>query len=422
MALKNLVTIGLCFSLGACAFKKNDAQEKEKAQNTTEALDQFQKSQDEKRQLETKAGVLTAENVSVEFIEQPQPERYRMIVSWPSSVPSMIVQINDEFETTTTSSNSYQRDVRSNTTYRIKLISKDSQGTDITRREFVKESPKDLIIKDTISLSKNSNESVNRIFFFPNAQIITNGYDLSLTTNKLIVEKIDSSNSPYRSLWRESQILTTVDQTTSRAEQLAGSKITITAKKAIGELHVALIGYNGTDGRSGTELDTANNIQRQPLATLNGIDGASGKLKTFTPPCAKSRSLDGPVCDGPQLKCEVAPENGQNGKQGSVGTNGENGSNGGSSGSLFIHVADAKEFTVEVGQKTGLGGRGGNGGIGSPGGFGGKAGNNPGSPCPNALDGKPGPAGLTGWNGAQGKDGTLGSIETGGVQTKVFPL
>src|SRR5438309_7399819 len=111
MNFKSLMLILACFSMTACAFKKDDVKQQEAAKTGAEVLQQHEQDQEQKKLAETEGGQLTDQNVSVNFIEMQEPGSYIMRINWPSTVISMEVQIDDEFETKTVRTNYFERAV-----------------------------------------------------------------------------------------------------------------------------------------------------------------------------------------------------------------------------------------------------------------------------------------------------------------------
>lgn len=158
----SIFTLGL----GACSFKKDEAKQKEAAKASAEVLNQYEQNQDQKKQSERDGGKLTDENVSVEFLEMEQPGYYKMRITWPASVPSMSVQVNDEFQAVSVNGNVFERVVMNDSLSRIHLTSRDKSGNEISRKEFVFRAPKDLLVNFDYSLHANANIEVNRVYFF----------------------------------------------------------------------------------------------------------------------------------------------------------------------------------------------------------------------------------------------------------------
>lgn len=411
----------LALGLSACSFKNDETKQKEAAKASAEVLNQYEQNQDQKKQTQRDGGKLTDENVSVEFMEMEQAGLYKMLVKWPASIPVLTIQVDDEFETTTEQKNFHERIVQSGKTYRIRLTSKTFEGIEISRKELIKSAPVDFTVTSDMSLKSNTTIESNRFYIYPNTQILTNGFDLNIKTNKLILGQRPEQPNGSTFLNNASIITALPGQIAKDSAQLQGSKITIIAKQATGHLKVALVGLDGPDGRNGSELDQLKNLVRTLDSNLNGRQGNPGKVGDVRVPCPRGHNMD-IACEPTQQVCQQPPQNGEDGKQGAAGTDGEMGQNGGNSGTLFVRIDNPDKFSIEVGQQAGRAGHGGQGGPGSPGGLGGKAGKNPGPPCLGAQDGAPGKSGSVGSNGPSGQPGKLGTVDTIGIPTTVFAL
>lgn len=407
--------------LGACSFQKESEKQKKTIETTTEVLTQFERNREIKKQSEEDNGQLTDQNVSLSFIENKEPGSYRLRINWPESVVSMSIQINDGFEMATAKDSYYETNVIHDTEYRIRLYSKNSNGVEVSRKEIAAKSPKDFILQGHEELNQDTSLNVRRLYIFSTGRLLTNGFNLSIRTEKLFIFKKDDDQIESGIFEADAHITTSPRNKIAHIPvQLSGSKISITAKEAHGHLRVALLGVNGQNGRNGDELDQAKGFVRGIDPNLNGANGEDGIVLKDQLPCP-SRRMDIP-CEKVKLICQKAPTNGAPGKTGLAGTTGEDGMRGGDSGSLFVHVEDSSNLTIEVGQRAGMPGHGGNGGTGSLGGLGGKPGKNPGYPCTAAQDGPEGPRGPKGNEGKTGADGKIGTVDTGAARTTVFAL
>lgn len=421
MITNKILLISLCLLVTSCSFRKDEAKQHEAAKATSEVLTEFQRTQEEKKQTEEEGGRLTDQNVHVTFTENPEPSSYQMRITWPASVVTMEVQINDSFDLITSKDGYVEVGAQSDFEYRVRLFSKNTSGIEVSRKEIKVRSPRDIILRENQEFFQNTTLTANRIYFSPNSKIITHGYNLQINANKIFVHE-DKSYIPSGTFWRDAHIATAIlNEEAHDSLQLKGGEISINAKHAEGHLKVAMVGLNGKNGRNGDELDRDQGLVRFINPALQGASGINGSVIRESVPCTTRKGLDTP-CERVVPRCQVAPGNGADGLPGLPGTPGEVGQNGGSTGSFFIRVDEASKFSVELGQLPGKPGLGGIGGPGSPGGLGGKAGTHPGSPCPVAQDGRQGPQGPQGANGKTGEDGRLGTVDTGPVRTTVFPL
>ncbi len=383
MTSKSFLLVALSISLGACAFKKDDP-ESEKAKNATDVIEALERQAFD--------GQLSAEIVRIEFIESDEPEFYSLNISWPKPISMMKVSIDGQPYSFVKNTNSFQKQVIHSKKIKIHLVALNAMGGEISSYPVEATAPADFLIDDDIQLQKHERISVNRVYFLNNAKILTNGYNLDLKANKLITNlpiKSDASRMNYSN----AHILTNFpNEIAKEKEFLRGSIISITAKKAIGQLRIAMVGLNGQDG--------ANGMDALPNAGLNGAHGKDA-VGSGSPRCDETGCRGAPAC-------AAAPTNGENGRNGTPGENGQDGWDAGSAGILSVLIEDYSDFRLEVMMRRGLPGKGGRGGKGSPGGIGG----NPGQDRHNLCAGKAsrGQNGMPGPAGQDGKDGKPGVV------------
>ena len=391
MVLKTTFIFALCVSLGACAFKKDDAKEPTSPTSNSDVIETVEKV--------SFSGELNESNVKIEFIEDEEPGLYQLAVTWPAEVSAMKVSINGQ-PYQIIKANQYSTMVMHNTKNTIHLVALNKLGGESSTFNAEFTSPKDLLIQEEKHLETDSVLSANRIYFLENGRIITNGYNLSLDSNKLYSW---NAITDYKSRMHpgDAHILTITPKNIAPTLRfLVGSQINIKAQKAIGHLRVAMIGFNGIDGKPGSD----------GTAGSSGKKGRDGSIKDFTEYCVNE---DGRPCRGAsQISCTTNPTNGEPGTPGSNGQAGENGSSGGNSGVLTAIIDDHTQFKLEVAQRRGLGGRGGSGGKGGPGGPGGAPGDNPLNKCKSASVGPRGTNGIDGKSGQDGKPGLLDDVIT----------
>lgn len=387
MTLKVAPIFILCLLLGACAFKKDDGKGPSSATTNTDVIETIEKV--------SFTGELNDQNVKITFLEDEEPGLYQLEISWPADVPAMKVSLDGQpYQIVKT--NRYSTATMYDTKVVVHLVALNKLGGESSAFSAELTSPKDLLIRQEKHLDQDSLLTANRMYFLDAGRIITNGFNLTLSAKKIIIgSPIDQNTSRMHP--REAHILTTNPKSIATGiEFLKGSDIKIKAQKAVGHLRVAMVGFNGIDGKAG-----ANGAPGK--AGKNGRDGA---IKDFTEYCVND---DGRPCRGAsQIDCTSNPTNGEQGTPGSLGQQGESGSTGGNSGVLTAIIDDHTQFKLEVGQRRGLGGRGGAGGKGGPGGPGGAPGDNPFNKCRNAFAG---PQGATGPDGKSGQDGKAGLLD-----------
>ena len=402
ISLRNILLLGLCVSLGACAFKKEDAEEKQR-QDLIENV--HKKIQEEKENAKL---ALTRSTIKVEFKER-DIGFYDLVLTWPESVGRMEVFINNAPAGEVKGKNVFTKAVSQGDEVSFKLRAYEPisiGGAFMGEFEDVALTPKDFLVYRTISLSKNlTAENINRAYIRQDAKIITNGYNFKLSTNTLLVEESKEyaeSGNPVQF----SQIIT--NESSEPTDSFRTSKIEIIATQATGKLFVAMIGRDGINGKNGTDILKDLNRPPQPPIAKNGADGKSGTT-TGGKVCSKIQRENG--CEPKAPECSLQPTNGQDGTNGENGLDGGDGSIGGNTGDIKVRIDEFSDFYLEVYQQPGKGGRGGIGAPGQLGGKGGAPGNNH-NLCRPAMPGKNGLDGEAGKNGKDGADGSKGLIES----------
>ncbi|UYL08282.1 hypothetical protein B9G69_014655 [Bdellovibrio sp. SKB1291214] len=404
ISFRNIMLLGLCVSLGACAFKKEDAEDKQR-QELVE--DVHRKIQDEK---DTTKLDLKSSNVIVKF-EERDLGYYDMVITWPDSVGKMEIYIDNNPFATVEGKNVFKKIVMQgdSVSYKLRAYAPSTiGGAFMDEFEDVVTAPKDFLVYRNIKLHSNLKaENINRAYFRTDTKVITNGFDFTLNAKSLYVEEIKDhvqSGNPAQ----YSQIIT-LDESSDSLNNNRSSKISITAEHAKGRLFIAMIGKNGQNGRDATDLINLNKYPLLPAIAENGENGTDGIISPGRR-CPPTRNKD-VQCEEVPPKCLTAPSNGQDGKNGIAGYAGEDGESGTSTGDLKINIGEFQEFSIEVYQHPGVGGRGGKGSAGQSGGKGGRPGTSHGV-CPAAMPGKNGKDGEPGKNGKDGADGSRGLIET----------
>lgn len=417
------LAIVIALAMNACSFKKDDAKNDStpKENSPSDVVETIQKEQ-EKQAFE---GQLTKKNVLVTFEEQPEPQLYKMKITWPEQVKRMQIIVNKKtpvIYTSVNSTNSHEEPVWSSKDQEIELIAYDSLGAPISSLALKEKAPLDYVLGTDVNLTQDTVIDVNRFFIFPKAQLQTNGHHLSIIAKKIIIEPSEEkvSFSSIGSL-QYAHILTHIPfNKISNETDYRESAITIQAEKATGLLRVGLIGADGVDGRDGHTVEKDLGISKTNT-DKDGANGENGILKSKVVPNGIN-VIDGSPREKEVLMCEKAPSNGRDGKPGSQGHSGENGRNGGPTGSLSIFVNEQEGLSIEVIQRPGQPGKGGLGASGHTGGQGGKPGLNPGHPCASAQKGADGLQGPKGSDGIGGQPGKVGDILPGIKRIKVIQL
>ena len=404
MLSKKVLIPVLCVTLGACAFKKDD--DKATPEQTKLADDVVKKIQDGKDEINVQ---LQSDNVTVVF-KDDKPEEYQMIVTWPPNVGAMDVHLDGNFIKTVLGANSINLPVRQSRKYTLHLrafASAANGGRLLSEFESEYNSPTDIIYNHEINLTQETEVSAHRIYFNKNGHLYTNGNNLKISADQIIVTNDDEVNQGRAE--DTYHIVTFRDPEIATSNTMKASYIEVKSPKAIGNLKVALTGRNGADGVDGIDKARAEGTILNAQAPA-GENGANGEIVRVVER-GESLGPDLPPNDIIVTNCKKPPTNGSNGTDGLPGADGTDGVNGGATGNIYVEVLDDSQFTLTAHLRPGKGGRGGKGSPGQLGGKGGAPGNTFGV-CPPAKPGADGKSGTDGKNGKDGKDGQVGEIVT----------
>nr|BFD59346.1 hypothetical protein CKG001_14530 [Bdellovibrio sp. CKG001] len=395
-------------ALSACAFKKDDGEKSKGASEPSPATDVVEQIKSE-RAKEAFSGQLDDENVQVSF-QEAEMGRYQLTIAWPKGISSVMLVVNGK-KAIVTDASSTTAIVEQGAELAIELTAMDSLGAPMSVYAVTRKAPVDVIVSTPRYLSENTSINANRLYLLSEGFYVTNGWHLSISANKMYIQ--DAVNKADRLFPSYAKIRTQSAQNIgNELFEIRNSSITITAKKAVGTLSVALIGFNGRDGKSGEELEKQGKISRQRNPKLDGANGSDEVTRRIP------KTPDSP----PQLICVRAAGNGQDGAQGAPGANGANGENGGDTGNLLVTIDDFSEFSLEVGTQVGKGGKGGLGAPGHEGGNGGAPGKTFGVCAQVPSAGKKGAKGADGANGSDGLNGKVGAISSNVTKQKIFDL
>lgn len=388
----------LCaFAFSACAFKKDDeaAAAPKKEENVVETI------KNEKAK-EAANGVLTAENCKIEFAENPDPNSYRMIVSWPKSITNVSIRINGGPVVLKNNVSSAEFPVRGDEDQSVELVAYGSiSAAPLSSIVLpVARSPKDLVISSLVSMPKPLTLEGRRLYFMSGGKIQTNGFPLTIAVTKLYVSSSRASGVPFTGY---ANIVTFAEGTIAAdPSQLAGGNVFIHAVEAHGDLSIAMIGANGRTGATGAEVEAKLLASERPSRTP-APPQPKDKGKNGTSVRASGVRSTKPEYDTyAPSSCTSQPLSGAPGPEGRKGITGSPGEKGGNPGSLSINIGDVRDLRIDVRQKLGKPGDGGPGGPGFPGGLGGLPGDAP-EPCHS--DAVQGEQGATGGVGDKGKSG-----------------
>ena len=352
----------------------------------------------EKQRKDALSGFLLEKDITVTYVEQPEPGNYTAVLSWKKTIPYLIYTVrgytNSIVNATSLSFSTFGRPDH------IDIEAKNNLGLTVSKFQLTTDAPKDIILMSQ-ALTQDTVIEANRVFLTENSKLVTEGHSLTIKTNKLIIMGKEAIISTL-SLW-------SADITTKDPVLLKNSTINIQARSIEGSLDIYLYGLNGQDGLNGIELEQNAGVT-EPAAGAPG-----GDAQTMSAPC-NFPSDHGGRCNQEQTRdfvtfCMKPPENGGPGADAPNAMDGENGHPGSNSGDLILNT-NKIDGNVEISRIVGLGGRGGAAApvrAGGPGGPPGKV-QSTRNPCPPAQDGPPGKTGLPGKAGSSGPDGKLGLL------------
>lgn len=374
--------------LTACQFKKNGDDDKVSAKDVKQVIDQ-------RGQLdaENAAAVLTNDNVSIRFVPETEPKKYRLEIRWPVSVPRLAVALNGvsrgEF-----SKGQFSEIFEDGSSLEVRLDSKNSQGHIISTVVKRIEAPVDLVLNENLSLKKDEHWENGRIFVSPGVTIYTNGYQL-----EVIADEIRAVDVRIKTFFQTAP--------TSDPRELKNGRVLFQAKKLFGSYELRMYGRDGVDGLSGINKVTA----AMPKAGVNGQDGRNSAISSKDSFCPGGPSIRMAACL-PQVVCSVPATPGTNGTDGANGLSGDDGANGGNTGSVTFLVEDSSDAKVDIFLRVGEPGKGGVGQEGYPGGKGGRGGqasvHGGREICPAGANGADGKNGVRGADGKPGEPGQVG--------------
>jgi hypothetical protein len=260
----------------------------------------------------------------------------------------------------------------------------------------------------------------HRVFIDHEFPVVTNGFDLKIDTDELIILKkgvpdnLDpeaiSVDSTTKTIKEAASIYTFSDEKVNEhatydptgrlisawSDGKNGGHISVKAKTAVGALNIFLRGQNGADGGNGAPY------------TERAAQGPAGELADYDMfHCSRFTSKH--ICSC--YKNEDR-ENGRQGAKGAPGRSGGNGGRGGDSGSVKIEIAEpSPNFKISTVSEFGLSGNPGKAGPPQQGGIGGPPVNKD-DPftiymCRDAQPGPEGPVGDPGQDGVRQSNGVI---------------
>lgn len=382
------VIFSLLLLLTSCAFRIKDDEALRK-QAADQLLETLVKSTTSER--------VSTEEIRVELEDDEEFNKFQLIAKWPSRAYRAELKINDEVIESV--EHSYvKRNIEGHKgLLNVSVTLFNELGAIIGRKDFDIKFHNDLKISEPTSM-KGEFEA-NRLLITTGGRIITNGQSLTIKAKKIIIEDTYNPGAAFRA--EDAHILTVLPGTKSLTTEGKPSHadIKIQADEAIGDLRVALIGFDGNDG--------VTPIVKHPPAAA-GKNGTSGESQDIGRYCTDDR---GRPCRS-EIICKVEPQAAEPGLKGAKGIDAAPGQDGGDTGSLTIDIRNTENFTAKIITLPGEGGKSGLRGEGGPGG--------PPGITPRAAPGcrqpKPASSGDQGPYGNYGKDGISGAI--GFIDTK----
>lgn len=382
------VVFCLLLLLTSCAFRIEDDEALRK-QAADQLLNTLVKSTTSER--------VSQEEISIQLADDDDFNTFQLSIKWPLRVYRAEIKIDREI--IESNGHSYlKRNIKSNNGFlSITVTLFNELGAVIGLKEQETEFYKDIKISEPIS--SEGELIANRLLITTGGRIITNGQSLTIKAKKIIIEDTYNPGAAFRA--EDAHILTVLPGTKSPTAEGKPSHadIRIQADEAIGDLRVALIGFDGNDG--------VTPIVKHPPAAA-GKNGTSGESQDIGRYCTDDR---GRPCRS-EIICKVEPQAAEPGLKGAKGIDAAPGQDGGDSGSLTIDIRNTENFTAKIITLPGEGGKSGLRGEGGPGG--------PPGITPRAAPGcrqpKPASSGDQGPYGNYGKDGISGAM--GFIDTK----
>lgn len=393
--MKKAISLSCFLLLSSCAFRIEDEESIRKAA-TNEIIDTLVRGSSS--QWVTDSELLIVSSESETF------NKYRALVKWPSRVFKTELRVNDEpaivLHQNFIELNALPSGEDTNLHFSFYNELGGSLGKLSTRTTFTK----DLLVSSELSLK--GLQLINRLLITTGGRIITNGNDLTIKAKKIIVEDTYNPGAAFRP--EDAHILTVLPGTKSPTAEgkPPHAVIKVEAAEGIGDLRVALVGFDGNDGVTPI-------VEHPPgPAGNNGTPGESLDVGKY---CIDDKGRPCRV----EVACKVEPKAAEPGEPGVTGVDAANGQDGGDSGDLIVDVKEAGLFTVQVQAMPGLGG---NPGLPGKGGPGGPPGKTPAAArgCIQPPTASQGPKGSDGKKGKAGSAGAIGFIEAKGTKLQIL--
>ncbi len=331
--------------------------------------------------------------VEIRIVAQPEPNRYQLQALWKSREgrlifregPTVLASVDGSKESVTI------LDVRAGAKMQVTIDQVFPAKGLVDTLTYDLKIPLDLVFVNTAILTGPLLGSFGRVFFMPNARLLTMGNVITVSADQLIagggvIENfLPGSVAPMGHGGR------------------SGGHQSWRFKRGLGTLKFFLRGERGGKGQS----------EGQPFSAANrAASGANGQPATtkveirvgylFSPQFGERNTER-------VIVCGRHPTNGLPGTDGLAGLPGLRGHDSGNSGSLDFIIDDGKALSIATIAEAVPGGAGGTGCAGQLGGFGGAPGENN-KYCQAAGPGAPGLDGPDGAPGGPGNPGELGKM------------
>ena len=374
--------------LSSCAFRIEDDETLRK-QAAGEILETLVKTSTTER--------VASRDIDIQLSEDDEFNEFKLSIRWPAKVYIGEIKIDNDPLISTSEPFVKRNIVGRDIPIQISVTLYNEIGGIIGNKSTTVKFLKDIAISKPTYFSDELN--ANRLLITTGGRIITNGKDLTIIAKKIIVEDTYNPGAAFRA--KDAHILTVLPGTKSPTADGKPSHafIKIKADEAIGDLRVALVGFDGNDGI--TPFVT------HPIAAA-GKNGTSGESQDIGRYCADER---GRPCRS-EIICKVEPEAAKPGAKGARGIDADHGQDGGDTGNLTVDIKNTESFTAKI---ITLPGRGGKSGLRGEGGPGGPPGITP-KAAPGCQQPKPAPSGEKGEYGNFGKEGNSGAM--GFIDTK----
>lgn len=241
MATTQILLVTVLLILGACSKHTTDTKSPEPVL-PSEAKVEAPKTP----QYESFDGRLNKENVQIKF-EESGPGIYDMVISWPNWSPGVMLILDEQNPIFVKDRNYFRQPILNGSEATIELFTLTEAGGQASSFYSKVQSPTDLVITKDIHLSGHTTLEANRIFFVNTSKIFTHGHTLFIKASLIQTRTKIYPEAKHLSLLESHIITRHPGEVAKSMSEVSGAMIEIRAKKAIGQLNVAMVGINGND-------------------------------------------------------------------------------------------------------------------------------------------------------------------------------